>query len=176
MRFVSGFSLFLLITWLNFDVVIYNINRFMKYKDGRPGRGLWKKFKLLLRKIGKTIGVVLFYIYVIPPAVYAFFMKCREISITLKEFDSNDLNVLYNKDPFETMKGIITLIGFMINIAYLNNLPGMNWWLEVHRIEKHIFYDLLLKEKGTWITIKVIFEYSNALQLNKIFWKSLRRG
>ncbi|CAG8697363.1 1886_t:CDS:1, partial [Funneliformis caledonium] len=149
---------------------------FMKYKDGGPGRGLWKMLKQFLRKIGRTIGVILFYIYVIPPAVYAFFIKCREISTTLREFVSNDLNVLYISDPFETMKGIITLIGFMINIAYLYNLPGMNWWLEVQSIEKHLFYDLLLKEKGTWITIKVMFEYYDALQLNKIFWKSLRRG
>ncbi|CAG8495782.1 10059_t:CDS:1, partial [Funneliformis mosseae] len=148
----------------------------MKYKDGRPGRGLWKMLKQFLRKIGRTIGVILFYIYVIPPAVYAFFIKCREISTTLREFVFNDSYVLYISDPFETMKGTITLIGFMINIAYLYNLPGMNWWLEVHRIEKHIFYDLLLKEKGTWITIKVMFEYYDTLQLNKIFWKSLRRG
>ncbi|GBB89495.1 hypothetical protein RclHR1_01620007 [Rhizophagus clarus] len=163
MKFISGFSMFLLIYFLRYDMTIYKVKKPIK-----------RFSKQKLPKILYILLTVMMVIILIPIAIIALFVKCRQISTSLEPITSRNVTELFNKDNLlDTIRAIIRFAGFTLNIAYLNKPPNMNSWLETHYIENQKFYNRLIRKKGRWGAIKVMLEYDNAFRLDKKFWKAL---
>ncbi|CAG8621616.1 10548_t:CDS:1 [Ambispora gerdemannii] len=118
--------------------------------------------------------LILEFVILVPIAIVALYLKCQQISITLAPIISQNVINLFQKNYLETLKIIISFAGFTLNIAYLQKLPNMDWWLMVHHIENVEFYNLLADKKGKWYTIRVLLKYDTALSLDKLFWKALQ--
>jgi hypothetical protein len=164
MKFISGFSMFLLIYFLSFDMKIHKIKKLIKKLNEKK-----------LTKILYIFLMIIMIIILIPISIIAFFVKCRRISTSLEPITSRNVAELLNEDNIlETIRAIINFAGFTLNIAYLNKPSNMNSWLETHYIENQEFYNRLIYKKGRWGAIKVILKYDNAFRLDKKFWKALK--
>ncbi|CAB5382145.1 uncharacterized protein OCT59_006327 [Rhizophagus irregularis] len=162
MKFISGFSMFLLIYFLSLDMTMYRVKKpIVNFSNQK----LTKKLYIFL--------MLMMVITLTPIAIIALFVKCRQISTSLEPITSRNVADLFHKDNIaETIRAIIRFAGFTLNIAYLNKPPNMNSWLETHYIENQKFYERLIDRKGRWGAIKVMLKYDNAFRLDKKFWKS----